>query len=122
MRSEKERQQFYDIASSPNGTHRIQREEKILIDLFTCKKPVIAAINGHCAAGGLIFSMASDYRIAKNHPKIKIIKTNVIDVDNYLKEIKTADVIIHLAGQTAVTTSIDDPSHDFQINIFSTFK
>ena len=32
MRSEKERQQFYDIASSPNGTHRIQREEKILIE------------------------------------------------------------------------------------------
>ncbi|MBF0118461.1 MAG: enoyl-CoA hydratase/isomerase family protein [Desulfobacterales bacterium] len=47
-------------------------EENLLCDLFTCKKPVVSAINGHDAAGGLIFSMASDYRIVKNHPKIKI--------------------------------------------------
>ena len=37
-----------------------------------CKKPVIAALNGHTVAGGLVFSMAADYRIVKNHPKIKI--------------------------------------------------
>lgn len=47
-------------------------EEPILLDLFMCKKPVVSAINGHAAAGGLIFAMASDYRIVKNHPKIKI--------------------------------------------------
>ena len=33
-----------------------------------------------------------------------------------------ADVIIHLAGQTAVTKSIANPDSDFQTNIFSTFK
>jgi CDP-paratose 2-epimerase len=60
--------------------------------------------------------------LKKNYPQIKIIKANVIDTGHYLKEIKQADVIIHLAGQTAVTTSITDPSHDFQTNIFSTFK
>ncbi len=47
-------------------------EEEILMDFFTCKKPVVSAMNGHCAAMGLILSMASDYRIAKNHPKIKL--------------------------------------------------
>ena len=47
-------------------------EEPVLLDLFMCKKPVVSAINGHAAAGGLIFAMASDYRIVKNHPKIKI--------------------------------------------------
>lgn len=47
-------------------------EEEILLNFFTCKKPVVSAINGHAVAMGLILSMAADYRIAKNHPKIKI--------------------------------------------------
>ncbi len=47
-------------------------EEEILLELFTCSKPVVSAMNGHSVAGGLIFSMASDYRIINNHPKIKV--------------------------------------------------
>ncbi len=49
-----------------------EEEETILTDYFTCKKPVVCAINGHCAAMGMILAMASDYRIMKNHPKIKM--------------------------------------------------
>lgn len=60
--------------------------------------------------------------LKRNYPQIKIIKTNVIDIDKFLEEIKKADVIIHLAGQTAVTTSIINPEKDFQSNIYSTFK
>jgi enoyl-CoA hydratase/carnithine racemase len=47
-------------------------QEEILMGFFTCKKPVVCAINGHCAAMGMILAMASDYRIVKNHPKIKL--------------------------------------------------
>ncbi len=46
-------------------------EEPVLLDLFMCKKPVIAAINGHAVAAGMIFSMACDYRIMADNPKIK---------------------------------------------------
>ena len=46
--------------------------EAILVELFECHKPVVSALNGHAIAGGLIFAMASDYRIVKNHPKISI--------------------------------------------------
>jgi enoyl-CoA hydratase/carnithine racemase len=46
--------------------------EEILVGLFECHKPVVSALNGHAIAGGLIFAMASDYRIVKNHPKITI--------------------------------------------------
>src|SRR5208283_6188460 len=46
--------------------------ELILVELFECRKPVVSALNGHAIAGGLIFAMASDYRIVKNHPKISI--------------------------------------------------
>lgn len=49
-----------------------EMEEQVLVSLFACQKPVVAAINGHAAAGGLIYSMAADYRIVKDHPKIKI--------------------------------------------------
>ncbi len=54
-----------------------EMEEDVLVSLFACSKPVVAAINGHAAAGGLIYSMAADYRIAKDHPKIKIGMTEI---------------------------------------------
>ncbi len=47
-------------------------EEEMLYEIFTCKKPVIAAINGHCTAGGFIVAMGCDYRIATDNPKSKM--------------------------------------------------
>lgn len=47
-------------------------EEELLVNFFTCDKPVVCAMNGHSAAAGLIWAMASDYRLVKNHPKIKL--------------------------------------------------
>jgi len=48
------------------------QEEDILVNYFMCKKPVVCAMNGHSAAAGMIFAMASDYRIVADHPKIKL--------------------------------------------------
>lgn len=53
---------------------------------------------------------------------VKIIKTDVGNTDKYLKNIKEADSVIHLAGQTAVTTSITDPLLDFNSNLSGAFK
>ncbi len=63
---------FVDFADKEAVISFFTREEQVLVDYFTCKKPVICAINGHCAAMGLILAMASDYRLVKNHPKIKL--------------------------------------------------
>ncbi len=51
--------------------------EPIFMDLFMCRKPVVSAINGAAMAGGVILAMATDYRIAKNHPKIQLGMTEI---------------------------------------------
>ena len=38
------------------------------------------------------------------------------------KAVRGADAILHLAGQVAVTTSVDDPATDFDINALGTFN
>jgi len=35
---------------------------------------------------------------------------------------KDAEVVLHLAAQVAVTTSVSDPRHDFEVNAFGTFN
>ena len=52
-------------------------EENVLLKLFTCSKPVVAAINGHATAMGMIISMACDYRLVVDHPKIKLGMTEI---------------------------------------------
>lgn len=63
---------FINFKDKADAVAFFEMEEQVLTDLFACRKPVVAAINGHAAAGGLIYSMAADYRIVKDHPKIKI--------------------------------------------------
>ncbi len=57
----------------------------------------------------------------KQIPNIQIIKSDIKDVQRYISVLKNADAVIHLAGQTAVTKSIQDPLHDFETNIHASF-
>ena len=52
-------------------------EEEMLYELFTMKKPAIAAVNGHCTAGGFIIAMGCDYRIATDNPKPRMGMTEI---------------------------------------------
>ncbi|MEQ8201228.1 MAG: enoyl-CoA hydratase/isomerase family protein [Syntrophomonadaceae bacterium] len=52
-------------------------EEEVMHRLFTCSKPVIAAVNGHATAAGMIICMACDYRLALDQEKIKIGMTEI---------------------------------------------
>jgi enoyl-CoA hydratase/carnithine racemase len=68
---------FTSFTSSKDVIDWFKFEENTLLKLFTCKKPVIAAINGGTTAAGMIYAMATDYRIAVNNPKIKVGMTEI---------------------------------------------
>ncbi len=63
---------FLGFKDIDEAIHFFIEEEKILVNYFMCKKPVVCAMNGHSAAAGLIYAMASDYRLVSDHPKVKL--------------------------------------------------
>lgn len=56
------------------------------------------------------------------HPEIKFIKGDIRNYEAVKKAIHGFDVVIHLAAQVAVTTSVTDPRTDFEINALGTFN
>jgi CDP-paratose 2-epimerase len=54
---------------------------------------------------------------------LQIIKGDVRDLKNEINTlVKNCDLVLHLAGQVAVTTSVDNPSEDFEINALGTLN
>jgi CDP-paratose 2-epimerase len=57
------------------------------------------------------------------HPgRLRFIRGDVRDFDTVQSVVADAEVIYHLAGQVAVTTSVDDPRSDYEINALGTFN
>src|SRR6266566_5227623 len=54
--------------------------------------------------------------------QLRVIKADVRDFDAVQAAVSDAEVIYHLAGQVAVTTSVTDPRTDFDINALGTFN
>jgi CDP-paratose 2-epimerase len=51
-----------------------------------------------------------------------LIEADVRDAAKLVEVVEGVDLIIHLAAQVAVTTSVDDPRADFEINALGTFN
>ena len=51
-----------------------------------------------------------------------LIRGDVRDADLLASSLGDADVVVHLAAQVAVTTSVEDPRTDFEINALGTFN
>jgi len=52
----------------------------------------------------------------------RLIEADVRQPDALIGAVQDADVVVHLAGQTAVTTSVADPRSDFEDNALGTFN
>ncbi len=50
------------------------------------------------------------------------IQADVRDATQLVEAASDADVIVHLASQVAVTTSVEDPRMDFEVNAWGTFN
>lgn len=60
----------------------------------------------------------------RQHTDIEFIRADIRDSDEVQRALKRLkpDVILHLAAQVAVTTSVKDPREDFEINALGTFN
>jgi CDP-paratose 2-epimerase len=59
---------------------------------------------------------------AKYGKRLQFVQSDVRDFDAILTTIKNIDVVFHLAGQVAVTTSVSNPREDFSINALGTLN
>jgi CDP-paratose 2-epimerase len=61
--------------------------------------------------------------LTHEHPAVRVVRADVrTDHDILARETAKADVVLHLAAQVAVTTSVTDPRTDFEINALGTFN
>lgn len=54
--------------------------------------------------------------------ELKLIRDDVCNSEAVHEAMKDAEAVFHLAGQVAVTSSVNDPRHDFQCNALGTFN
>ena len=54
--------------------------------------------------------------------RLRLIQADVRDYEALAAAIRGADVVLHLASQVAVTTSVHNPREDFEINALGTFN
>jgi CDP-paratose 2-epimerase len=55
--------------------------------------------------------------------QLTVVKGDIRRIDGEFSElVEQADVVLHLAAQVAVTTSVNDPAEDFEINARGTFN
>ncbi|HTA42730.1 MAG TPA: GDP-mannose 4,6-dehydratase [Bryobacteraceae bacterium] len=60
---------------------------------------------------------------ARHGSLLNVVRADICDRKGPLAEtVASAEVVFHLAGQVAVTTSVTDPRHDFEVNALGTFN
>ena len=63
-----------------------------------------------------------DWLHAEHGDKLQFVQADIRDYNSLCQQIAGADAVLHLASQVAVTTSVQDPREDFEINALGTFN
>lgn len=56
------------------------------------------------------------------HDGFELVQSDIRDANAINESAKDVDVIVHLAAQVAVTTSVENPRDDFEVNALGTFN
>lgn len=64
----------------------------------------------------------SEWLSARHGDALRLVRGDVRDYDSLAKAAQGAEIIYHLAGQVAVTTSVADPRTDFEANALGSFN
>ncbi len=72
--------------------------------------------------GHSIKSLYYNWEYLKKYKNIKLVKGDICDFNRFKRACQGANVIIHTAAQTAVTSSIASPRIDFENNTIGTFN
>jgi len=60
---------------------------------------------------------------SRHGSRVKVVCADIRTLSRELQQaVDGADVVFHLAAQVAVTTSVTDPRHDFEVNALGTFN
>ena len=54
--------------------------------------------------------------------RLRVVRGDVLDVTSVRDALNGVDQVFHFAAQVAVTTSVDDPRHDFAVNLAGTLN
>ncbi|MBK8931063.1 MAG: GDP-mannose 4,6-dehydratase [Chloroflexi bacterium] len=63
-----------------------------------------------------------DWLRQQHGDQIRLVRGDVRDYDHLAQAVVGANVVLHLASQVAVTTSVQNPREDFEINALGTFN
>ncbi len=58
----------------------------------------------------------------KSNPSLSFVEADIGDFGKLSETMKDADIVLHVAAQTAMTTSLEDPVGDFETNARGTFN
>jgi CDP-paratose 2-epimerase len=58
----------------------------------------------------------------RNQGELNFIHSDIRNAEAVNKVVKSQDAVYHLAGQVAVTTSVENPREDFEVNAWGTFN
>jgi CDP-paratose 2-epimerase len=59
---------------------------------------------------------------AEHGDRWDLVEADIRDFGSLCRAVSDVDIIYHLASQVAVTTSVQDPRHDFEVNALGTFN
>jgi CDP-paratose 2-epimerase len=63
-----------------------------------------------------------NWNYLKKFPNIRLVKGDIRNAQEITEAARGSNVIVHTAGQVAVTTSMEDPRLDFEVNVLGTLN